>query len=103
LVDDFETPASVAPLDAWQLQGFNNRQDFIAAAKATESARLKVDGAIREYFPSVTINFNYFLYNDPTSTQVWTNGITGNLPIFSALSIEGDVRAAWSVYRQAGL
>jgi outer membrane protein TolC len=103
LVDDFETPASVAPLEAWQMLGFNNRQDFIAAAKATESARLKVDGAIREYFPSVTINFNYFLYNDPTSTQVWTNGVTGNLPIFSALSIEGDVRAAWSLYRQAGL
>lgn len=103
LVDRFTPPVSIPILDAWRAQAFSNRQDLLAAARATESARLRVDSAIREYFPSVTINFNYFLYNDPTSTQVWTNGITGNLPIFSALSIEGDVRAAWSVYRQAGL
>jgi multidrug efflux system outer membrane protein len=64
---------------------------------------LKVDAAIREYFPSVTINFNYFLYNDPTSARVWTAGLTGNIPIFSALAIEADVRSAWSVYRQTGL
>jgi outer membrane protein TolC len=103
LVDDFQTPVSVPTLDAWQMEGFKQRQDLVAAVRAKESARLKVDGAIREYFPSVTINFNYILYYDPTSSQVWTNGITGNVPIFSALSIEGDVRAAWSLYRQAGL
>jgi outer membrane protein TolC len=103
LVNDFGTPVAISPLEDWQVEGFKHRQDLAAAVRGTESARLKVDSAIREYFPSVTINFNYFLYNDPTSTQVWTNGITGNLPIFSALSIEGDVRGAWSVYRQAGL
>jgi outer membrane protein TolC len=64
---------------------------------------LKVEAAIREYLPSVTINFSYFLYNDPASPQNWTNAIQGTIPIFSALSIEADVRSAWSAYRQAGL
>jgi outer membrane protein TolC len=103
LVDDFTPPAEVAPLENWHAKAEKQRQDLLAAQRATESARLKVDGAIREYFPSVSINFSYFLYNDPVSAQVWTNAITGSLPIFSALSIEGDVRAAWSGYRQAGL
>jgi outer membrane protein TolC len=77
------------------------RQDLIDATIAVEVARLKVEGAIREYFPSVTIDFNYFMYNDPTSTQKWSGGLSGNIPIFSALSIEADVRTAWSQYRAA--
>ena len=103
LVDDFTPPAEIATLEKWHVKAEKQRQDLLAARRATEAARLKVDGAIREYFPSVSINFSYFLYNDPVSAQVWTNAITGSLPIFSALSIEGDVRAAWSLYRQAGL
>jgi len=103
LVDEFTPPAEIATQDRWLARAEKQRQDLLAARRATEAARLKVDGAIREYFPSVTINFSYFLYNDPVSAQVWTNAITGSLPIFSALSIEGDVRAAWSGYRQAGL
>jgi outer membrane protein TolC len=103
LVDEFSPPADIPPLEQWRAIADKQRQDLLAARRATEAARLKVDGAIREYFPSVSINFSYFLYNDPVSAQVWTNAITGSLPIFSALSIEGDVRAAWSLYRQAGL
>ena len=103
LVDEFSPPADIPPLEQWRAIADKQRQDLLAARRATEAARLKVDGAIREYFPSVSINFSYFLYNDPVSAQVWTNAITGSLPIFSALSIEGDVRAAWSGYRQAGL
>jgi outer membrane protein TolC len=103
LVDYFVPPANVPELHQWQIDAKQRRQDLLAAERATESARLRVEGAIREYFPSVTINFNYFLYNDPVSSQIWTAGLTGNVPIFSALSIEGDVRSAWSVYRQSGL
>jgi outer membrane protein TolC len=103
LVDDFTPPTAVGALEKWKTSAEKQRQDLLAARRATEAARLRVDGAIREYFPSVSINFSYFLYNDPVSAQVWTNAITGSLPIFSALSIEGDVRNAWSLYRQAGL
>jgi multidrug efflux system outer membrane protein len=103
LTDTFEPPVDVPGIERWQVTAKQRRQDLLAAARATEAARLRVEGAIREYFPSVTINFNYFLYNDPTSSAVWTAGLTGNIPIFSALSIEADVRNAWSAYRQSGL
>ena len=103
LVDAFVPPMQVPEMEQWQVEAKQRRQDYLAAARATEAARLRVEAAIFEYFPSVTINFNYFLYNDPTSAQKWTSGITGNFPLFSALSIEGDVRNAWSVYRQSGL
>jgi outer membrane protein TolC len=103
LTDSFDAPADVPSIEQWQQNAAKQRQDLLAAGRATESSRLKVDAAIREYFPSVTINFNYFLYNDPTSSQLWTAGLTGNIPIFSALAIESDVRSAWSVYRQSGL
>jgi outer membrane protein TolC len=103
LIDAYEPPQAVPGMEDWQVNAKQNRQDLLAAARATEAARLKVEAAIREYFPSVTINFNYFLYNDPISSQVWTAGLTGNIPIFSALSIEADVRSAWSVYRQSSL
>ncbi len=102
LTDTFSPPADVAPLAQWQRTAAARRQDLVAAVAAEESARYKVEGAIREYFPSVSINFNYFLYNDPSSSQRWTGGLSGNIPIFSALTIEADVRSAWSVYRQAG-
>jgi outer membrane protein len=103
LVDAFAPPAEVPDLEQWQVKAKEHRQDLLAAVRANEADRLLVEAAIREYFPSVTINFNYFLYNDPISSQVWTAGLTGNVPIFSALSIEADVRNAWSVYRQSGL
>lgn len=103
LVDTFVPPGEVPGPDRWQTDAAKQRQDLLAAARNTEASRLKVEGAIREYFPSVSINFSYFLYNDPASPQVWTNALTGSFPIFSALAIEADVRSAWSVYRQAGL
>jgi outer membrane protein len=103
LVDAFDPPADLPLLETWQTRAHQNRQDLLAAARASEAARMKVQAAIREYLPTVTINFNYFLYNNPSSSQSWTGAITGSLPIFSALAIEADIRNAWSVYRQAGL
>ena len=68
-----------------------------------QAAKFKVESAIREYFPTISIDFDYFLYNDPHTGQHWTGGLSANIPIFSALAIEADVRSAWSQYRQAGL
>ena len=103
LTDAFDPPADVPAAPRWIGAATAARQDLIAAARAAESARLTVDAAIRRYIPSVSINFNYFLHNDPASGQVYTAGITANVPIFSALSIESEIRRAWSAYRQAGL
>ncbi len=103
LVDAFDPPADAAAVEQWQFDAHRQRQDLIAAERAVDAAHFKVESAIREYFPSVSINFNYFLYNDPRSSQSYSGGLSGSIPIFSALSIEADVRAAWSQYRSAGL
>ncbi|HWE04630.1 MAG TPA: TolC family protein [Tepidisphaeraceae bacterium] len=103
LSDAFDPPADVPTLDQWQRQAPAARQDLIAAARAVAAARFSLEAAIREYFPSVTINFSYFLYNDPATLEKWSSVFSPNIPIFSALAIEADIRKAWSVYRQAGL
>ena len=103
LTDAFDPPGDVPPVADWLDAAPAGRQDLLAASRALEAARLAVQAAINRYFPSVSINFNYFLYNDPKSSQQWTGGISANIPIFSALSIEAQIRLAWSQYRQAGL
>lgn len=103
LTDEFQVPSEAAPVEDWLTTALSRRQDLIAAEHNLEAARLQVEGAIRQYFPSVSIDFQYFLHNEPSSSQVWSGGISANVPIFSALQIEADIRRAWSVYRQAGL
>lgn len=103
LTDDFVPPTKIESLDDWRRAGNAQRNDLRAARSATAASRLKVEAAIREYLPTVTINFDYFLYNDPRSGTLWTNGVSAHVPIFSALTIEADIRSAWSQYRQAGL
>ncbi len=103
LTDAYDPPADMGSVARWQADAHLRRQDLIAAEHAVDAARFKIEGAIREYFPTVSVNFNYFLYNDPHSSQTWTNAVSGSIPIFSALSIEADVRAAWSQFRAAGL
>ena len=103
LTDAFDPPADVAAVELWQDDAHRRRQDLLAAERAVDAAHYKVEAAIREYFPTVSINFNYFLYNDPKTGQQYSGGLSGSIPIFSALSIEADVRAAWSQFRAAGL
>jgi len=103
LTDAFDPPAEITAIEVWREQAFAQRQDLLAAARETEAAGANVEAAIRQYYPSVTINFEYMLHHDPSSLQVWSSVLSVNLPIFSALTIEAEVRKAWSVYRQAGL
>lgn len=103
LTDHFEPPAGVADLTWWQERASTDRQDLLAAMISVEVARASLEAAIRQYFPSVSINFNYYLHTDPTIALNWTGGISANIPLFSALTIEADIRRAWSVYRQSGL
>ena len=103
LVDQYDLPGDIGAVDPWEADALKNRHDLHASDRSLESARASVDAAIRQYFPAVTVNFNYYLYNDPSSSARYAGGISANLPLFSGLQIEADIRRAWSVYRQAGL
>jgi len=63
-----------------------------------------VQSAIGQYYPSVTINFTYYLSREtPPTDSEWNALISANIPIFSAGIIEANVRNAFSILRQAKL
>ena len=103
LVDGLALPTDIPGLELWQTRGEASRSDLRGAVLARAVARANLDAAILQYYPSFTVNFSYLLHSDPTSMQSWTNVLSANLPLFSALAIEADVRKSRSYCRQAEL
>lgn len=104
LTDGFDIPAQTPSVERLMKMAETSRQDLAAAFAATEAARQNVQVAFGQYYPSVSINANYFLHREsiPTDSD-WNALLTANIPIFSAGRIHADVRTAWSQLRQANL
>jgi outer membrane protein TolC len=104
LRDDFEPPAEMAALPEWYAEAEAGRQDLRAANAAVVAARENVDVAFGQYYPSVTLNLNYILYDEALGGDGGLNGLVGlDLPLFTGGLIQAEVRQAWSAYRQAAL
>lgn len=103
LSDEYTVPSPLQPQEHFETVAETYRQDLIAARAGVLAAEEGVKQAIGEYFPTVNVNVSYFLFTDPEPGTLWTGGISGNIPIFSAGTIEADIRTAWSICRQAGL
>ena len=103
LSDDLTIPDAPGDLAPFMGTALKSRRDLEAARHATEAARQSVTAAFAQYYPSVSVNFDYLLYHHPDEGGLWSGAISANIPIFSAGRIEADVRTAWSQYRQAGL
>ena len=104
LIDAFTPPASLPPLEELQAMAASGRRDLRAAEQAVLAARQGVDVAFGQYYPSVTLDVNVFVYREVfPDERTWDGILRANLPIFSAGLIEADVREAWSLYRQAAL
>lgn len=101
LVDRFD-PAPLPTLEQIHAIAAESRRDLLAAEDARLSARQNVDVAFAQYYPSVTLSANLFLYRESVPDERdWDAILRANLPIFSAGIIEQDVRQAWSLYRQS--
>ncbi|MCC6322258.1 MAG: TolC family protein [Phycisphaerales bacterium] len=104
LTDGFNPPDGALgerPDDGVIALAMEQRQDAIAADAAVRASRELVDAEIGRYYPTVTVNLEYFLTRQTVpSDRDWTGLLTLNLPLFSAGRIDADVRAAWSVFRQ---
>jgi outer membrane protein TolC len=104
LRDDFAPPSEVPALSSWYAQAEAARQDLLAANAAVVAAREQVEVAFGQYYPSVTFNLNYELYNESLGGSGGLNGVLGlDLPIFTGGLIQAEVRQAWSEFRQAAL
>src|SRR5262249_1041745 len=64
--------------------------------------RRSVEAALGQYWPSVSVDVNYFLSRQSVPTDAdWSGLLLAHLPIFSAGIIEANVRQAWSQLRVA--
>jgi outer membrane protein len=104
LADTFALPADVGEETAWEKRALANRQDLKAAKASLEAARQGVKVAVSQYWPSVEVDVEGFLYREYfADASKWNAILSANIPIFSAGRIEADVRTAWSQLRQAAL
>ena len=101
LIDRFD-PADLPAVEQLHVIAAESRRDLLAAEDARRAARQNVDVAFAQYYPSISLNGNLFLYRESVPDERdWDAILRANIPIFSAGIIEQDVREAWSLYRQA--
>jgi outer membrane protein len=102
LVDEFQLPPDLAPADEYLREAEAARQDVRAAESAIGVAEQNVRAAVGQYYPSVQLNFNAYLYRESQpDTSVWNGLISANLPVFTGGIIHANVRTALSRLRQA--
>jgi len=101
LTDEFALPSERVTLEQLIELALRSRQDLAAAEASTRAARAEVDAEIGRYYPTVTVNLDYFLTRESVPTdRDWSGLLTLNLPLFTAGRIDADVREAWSIFRQ---
>jgi len=104
LRDDYRIPADVGSMQALLERGWAGREDLRAARANVEAQQANVQAAIGQYYPSVALNLNGFLFRENFETaSKWNALLSINLPIFTGGQIEADVRFAWSRLRQAAM
>ncbi|MEJ2704718.1 MAG: TolC family protein, partial [Sedimentisphaerales bacterium] len=104
LADTLQLPGQLPPNEQLLSKAWEYRDDLAAAAYQVETAAHALQQAWSRYFPSISLNFTYFLSRQSFPSDVdWIGALGLNLPIFSAGLIHDDVRTAWSRLRQAKL
>jgi outer membrane protein len=104
LADKFEVPHEINALELLQERALAHRQDYAAAQSAVEASVEAVDIAVGQYYPTINLNLQYFLYRETIpADSVYAALVQANIPIFTFGKIRADVRTAWSQFRQAKL
>ncbi len=104
LINDFNPPRHIPNLGRLDQLALVKRQDLIAADDAVTTSERNVSAAIDEYFPSVSVDFNTFLYKEQFPSDSWWSGLfSANFPIFEGGMIYQNIRTAYSQMRQAML
>lgn len=102
LVDRLQVPDQLPGIDESVRIAEAERRDIVAAAEQVRVQQQNLQAAIGEYYPSISLDLNYYLHRDSFPTNVeWAGLITASVPIFSAGEIRADVRNAMSQLRTA--
>ncbi len=104
LIDDLTPPQTLPPILEFQTSASVCREDLVAILNRIEARRNLVEAEFGRYYPSVTLNFEAFLFkqSEPTVSR-WAALVEANMPIFTAGIIEADIKIAWSEFRKAVL
>lgn len=103
LTDRLPVPEQLIEPDQAVHLAEDTRQDARAAEAAMEAARQNVQSAIGQWYPSVSLNLDYYLSRMSGGAVEWASLLQANIPIFTAGQIHANVRTAWSQLRQAYL
>ena len=102
LVDRLEVPDKVPKIEDAVSVAETHRLDILAAAQTVRVEQQNLQVALGEYYPTVSLDLNYYLHRTSFPTNVeWAGVITATIPIFSAGEIRADVRNAMSQLRVA--
>ena len=102
LTDQLQLPQQSASEEDLIDAARQNREDLKATRAQIEASVNLLREAWSQYFPSVSLNFQYFLSRQSFPSEVdWTSTLQFNFPVFSAGLIHEDVRTAWSLLRQS--
>lgn len=101
LADDLQVPSVPGEPNLEEI-ALDRREDLAAAIAGVQASQQNVEAAIGEYYPSVTIDFNYYFKRQSFPNEsLWNGVLAANIPIFRGGQIEADVRTAWSQLRQS--
>ena len=104
LSDQLTLPAKLPSGEELLSAAWKYREDLKAAHHQVEVSVHTLQQAWRRYFPSISLNFTYFLNRQSFPSQVsWIYSLGINIPLFTAGLVHDDVRTAWSMLRQAKL
>ncbi len=104
LRNDFNPQIHLPSLAQLQKIAWSQRQDLKAAEEKVAAQEKNVQAVYEQYFPSLAINFDTFLYKGQFPTDSWWTGLFSvNMPLFEGGEIYADLRTAYSQYRQAML
>lgn len=104
LIDEGLADTAPATIDEAVAAALAGRHDLAAAGKALAARRNDVEVAVGQYYPSLSVDLQYFFERQSNPQGgTWEGVLNANLPIFSAGRNRADVREAWSNYRKAVL
>ena len=104
LSDELQLPSHLPSYEQLLSTARENREDLKAATHQVEASVHSLQETWSRYFPSISLNFTYFLSRQSFPSDVsWLYSLGLNVPVFSAGLIHEDVRTAWSILRQAKL
>ncbi|NNM88806.1 MAG: TolC family protein [Phycisphaerae bacterium] len=104
LLNDFNPKIHLPTLAQLQKIAWSQRQDLKAAEEKVAAEEKNVQAVYEQYFPSVALNFDTFLYKGQFPTDSWWSGLFSvNMPLFEGGEIYANLRSAYSQYRQAML